>query len=41
MVEDKLRHHFSYYLGKTEVVIYAVLALLLTVTAFVSIANAT
>jgi uncharacterized membrane protein (DUF373 family) len=40
MVEDRLRHHFHYYLGKTEIVIYSVLALLLAVTAFVTIATA-
>ena len=33
MVEDRLRHHFDYYLGKTEIVIYSVLAVLLAVTA--------
>ncbi len=40
MVEDKLRHHFDYYLDKTEVVIYSILAVLLAVTAFVTIATA-
>src|ERR1700675_2774316 len=40
MVEDRLRHHFDYYLGKTEIVIYSVLAVLLSVTAFVTIATA-
>ena len=40
MVEDRLRHHFDYYLGKTEIVIYSVLAVLLAVTAFVTIATA-
>src|SRR5437868_13486754 len=40
MVEDRLRHHFGYYLGKTEIVIYSVLAVLLAVTAFVTIATA-
>ncbi len=40
MVEDRLRHHFDYYLGKTEIVIYSVLAALLAVTAFVTIATA-
>jgi len=40
MVEDKLRRHFDYYLGKTEIVIYSVLAVLLAVTAFVTIATA-
>jgi len=33
MVEDRLRRHFDYYLGKTEIVIYSVLAVLLAVTA--------
>ena len=40
MVEDRLRRHFDYYLGKTEIVIYSVLAALLAVTAFVTIATA-
>jgi uncharacterized membrane protein (DUF373 family) len=40
MVEDTLRRRFDYYLGKTEIVIYSVLALLLAVTAFVTIATA-
>jgi uncharacterized membrane protein (DUF373 family) len=40
MVEDRLRHHFDYYLGKTEVVIYTVLAVLLAATALVTIATA-
>src|SRR3979490_1490450 len=40
MVEDKLRRHFDYYLGKTEIVIYSVLAVLLAVTALVTIATA-
>jgi hypothetical protein len=40
MVEDRLRHHFDYYLGKTEIVSYSVLAVLLAVTAFVTIATA-
>jgi hypothetical protein len=39
VVEDKLRRHFDYYLGKTEIVIYSVLAVLLAVTAFVTIAS--
>ncbi len=39
MVEDRLRRRFD-YLGKTEIVIYSVLALLLAVTAFVTIATA-
>jgi len=40
MVEDRLRRQFDYYLGKTEIVIYSVLAVLLAVTAFVTIATA-
>jgi hypothetical protein len=40
MVEDKLRRHFDYYLGKTEVLIYSILAVLLAVTALVTIATA-
>src|SRR6202046_1252928 len=40
MVEGRLRRRFDYYLGKTEIVIYSVLALLLAVTAFVTIATA-
>ena len=40
MVEDKLRDHFDYSLGKVEVVIYSVLALLLSVTVLAAIASA-
>jgi len=40
MVADKFRHHFDYYLSKTEVVIYSVLAVLLAITALVTIATA-
>jgi uncharacterized membrane protein (DUF373 family) len=40
MAEDKLRRHFDYYLGKTEIVIYTILAVLLGVAAFVTIATA-
>jgi uncharacterized membrane protein (DUF373 family) len=40
MLEDKLRHHFDFYLGKTEIAIYSVLAVLLAFTAFVAIATA-
>src|SRR5712692_9556301 len=40
MVEDKLRSRFDYYLSKTEIVIYSILAVLLAVTAFVTIATA-
>ena len=41
MAEEKLRNHFDVYLGKAEVVIYSVLAVLLFATALASIANAT
>ncbi|HXA82490.1 MAG TPA: phosphate-starvation-inducible PsiE family protein [Methylomirabilota bacterium] len=40
MAEEKLRNHFDVYVGKAEVVIYSVLAVLLFVTALASIANA-
>jgi uncharacterized membrane protein (DUF373 family) len=40
MVEHRLRRRFDYCLGKTEIVIYSVLAVLLVVTAFVTIATA-
>lgn len=40
MVEEKLRHHFDYYLGKTEALIYSIIAVLLTITALVTIATA-
>jgi Phosphate-starvation-inducible E family len=40
MVEGGMRYHFGDYLGKAEVAIYSVLAVLLTITALVSIANA-
>ncbi len=40
MVEDRLRHHFDYYLGKAEVVVYSVLAILLAITALVTLATA-
>jgi hypothetical protein len=40
MVEARMRYHFGDYLGKAEVAIYSVLAVLLTITALVSIANA-
>jgi|HubBroStandDraft_2_1064218.scaffolds.fasta_scaffold01012_17 uncharacterized membrane protein (DUF373 family) len=39
MVEDKLRHHFDFYLSKAEIVIYSVLAVLLALAAFVTIAT--
>jgi hypothetical protein len=40
MAEDRLRRHFDYYLGKTEVVVYSALALLLAATALLTIATA-
>ena len=40
MAEQKLRVHFGDYLGKAEVVIYSVLAVLLFITALATIANA-
>lgn len=40
MVEDRIRLHFDSYLGKAEVVVYSVLALLLAVTALVTLATA-
>ena len=40
MVERRLRRFFDDYLDKTEVAIYSILALLLAVTAFVTIATA-
>src|ERR1700704_5064789 len=40
MAEDRLRRHFDYYLGKTEVVVYSALALLLASTALLTIATA-
>jgi len=40
MAEDRLRRSLDYYLGKTEIVIDSVLAVLLAVTAFVTIATA-
>ena len=40
MVEDKLRDHFDYSLGKVEVVIYSILALLLSVTVLAAIGSA-
>jgi hypothetical protein len=40
MVEDRLRHHFDYSLGKIEVVVYSVLAILLAITALVTLATA-
>ena len=40
MAEEKLRVHFGDYLGKAEVAIYSVLAVLLILTALATIANA-
>ncbi len=40
MAEEKLRIHFGDYLGKAEVVIYSVLAVLLFITALATIGNA-
>jgi phosphate-starvation-inducible protein E len=40
MVEDRLRHHFSGYLGKAEAAIYSILAVLISITALVAIASA-
>ena len=40
MVQDKLRLTFGDYLGKAEVAIYSILALLLSITALTAIANA-
>lgn len=40
MAEEKFRAHFGDYLGRAEVIIYAILALLLFVTALATIADA-
>src|SRR5260370_17691445 len=40
MAQEKFRVHFGDYLGKAEVVIYSVLAVLLFITALATIANA-
>jgi len=40
MAEDRIRRHFDYYLGKTEIVIYTILAVMLAIAAFVTIATA-
>ena len=40
MIEDKLRRNFDFYLGKAEVAVYSVLALLLSITALVTLATA-
>jgi uncharacterized membrane protein (DUF373 family) len=39
MAQDRLRHHFDFYLGKTEIVIYSILRIMLAVTVFVTIAT--
>ncbi len=40
MTEERLRIHFGEYLGKAEVAVYSILAVLLFVTALATIANA-
>jgi uncharacterized membrane protein (DUF373 family) len=40
MADEKLRMHFGDYLGRAEVTIYSVLAILLFITALATIANA-
>ena len=40
MADERLRRTFDFYFGKTEIVIYSVLAVLLVATAFVTIATA-
>jgi Phosphate-starvation-inducible E family len=40
MAQEKIRRHFDFYISQTEVAIYSGLAVLLAVTAFVTIANA-
>jgi hypothetical protein len=40
MSEERLRIHFGEYLGKAEVAVYSILAVLLFVTALATIANA-
>lgn len=40
MADERLRVHFGDYLGRAEVAIYSVLAVLLFITAFATIANA-
>jgi hypothetical protein len=40
MVEDRVRQRFDFYLTKIEVIIYSILAVLLAVTALVTIATA-
>lgn len=40
MAEHGVRHHFDHYLSQAEIVIYSILALLLSVTTLVTIATA-
>src|SRR6266702_8896815 len=40
MVEERLRVHFGVYLGRAEVAIYSILAVLLFITALATIASA-
>src|SRR6204780_1283143 len=40
MPQEKIRRHFDFYISQTEVAIYSGLAILLAITAFVTIANA-
>jgi uncharacterized membrane protein (DUF373 family) len=40
MAEGTIRSHFDYYLGKTEIVIYTILAVMLAAATFVTIATA-
>jgi hypothetical protein len=40
MADEKLRGHFGDYLGRAEVIVYSVLAVLLFITALATIANA-
>src|SRR5580658_8913702 len=40
MPEEKLRRHFDFYISQTEVAIYSFLAVILAITAFLTIATA-
>ena len=40
MVEDRFRHYFGNHLGKAEVAIYSILAVMLSITALAAIASA-
>jgi hypothetical protein len=40
MAEERYRHHFGDYLGKAEVAVYSILAILLSITALVAIGSA-